>query len=165
MTPLRDDSAGSDSAEIQIASNDSRRRALSRRALLRLDLAIVRRAIDGHGIDRATIAQSRFSQNRRQVGDKRGLQNTVSEHDVVARLRAGKRVAIDDQSLRLGALRFRCGNDQALDRIGNVVRLIEHVGWIKAPRPSDTGIDQLVEHEEQAERVDRAGVEVIVAIF
>ena len=69
------------------------------------------------------------------------------------------------KSLRIGALRFRCGNDQALDWIGDVVRLIEHVGWIKARRPSDAGVDQFVENEEQAERVDRAGVEVIVAIF
>src|SRR3984885_8060711 len=156
---------GGDYAEIPIALDNPRRRAPARRALLRLDLAIVRRAIDGDRIDCAAVAQTRFGQNRRHIPDKSGLQNPVSEHDVVVRLRAGKRVPIDEKRLRIGALRFQSRNNQALDRIGHVMRLIEHVGRIEPRRAADAGVNELVENEEQAEGVDRAGVEIVVAIF
>ena len=45
------------------------------------------------------------------------------------------------------------------------MRLVEHIGGIKARRAPRARIDQFVEDEEQAERIDRSGVEVVVAIF
>ena len=87
------------------------------------------------------------------------------EHDVVRALRAGERFAVDDKRLRIGALRLHRRRHQALDRIGDVVRLVEHVGGIKARRAARARVDQFVEDEEQAERVDRSGVEIVVAIF
>ncbi len=45
------------------------------------------------------------------------------------------------------------------------MRLVEHVGGREARRSAGIGIDQLVEHQEQLERVDGAAVEIVVAIF
>ena len=43
--------------------------------------------------------------------------------------------------------------------------LVEHVRRVEVLGAAQLGIDQLVEDQEQPERIDRAGVEVVVAIF
>ena len=45
------------------------------------------------------------------------------------------------------------------------MRLVEHVGRVEARRAARGGVDQFVEDQEQAERLDRAGVEIVVAVF
>ena len=45
------------------------------------------------------------------------------------------------------------------------MRLIDHVGRSEAGRLSHLGVDELVENEEQAEGIDGAGIEIVVAIF
>jgi hypothetical protein len=45
------------------------------------------------------------------------------------------------------------------------VRLIEHVGRVEARRAVELGVDQLVEDQEQLEGLDRARVEVVVAVL
>ena len=72
---------------------------------------------------------------------------------VVGRLRRGQRRAVDDQRLGIGALQFDRRLHQALDRIGDVVRLVEHVGRGEALGPAQLGVDQFVEDQEQPERV------------
>ena len=89
----------------------------------------------------------------------------MSEHDVVVACAPASAVAVDDQRLRVGALRFHRRGHQALDRIGDIVRLIEHVGGVEARRAAHGGVDELIEHAEQPKRVDGAGVEIIVAVF
>ena len=54
---------------------------------------------------------------------------------------------------------------QALDRVGDVVRLVEHVRRVEVLGAAVLGIDQLVEDQEQPEGVDRAGIEVVVAVL
>ncbi len=69
------------------------------------------------------------------------------------------------QRLRIGAADFVGAVDQAFDRVGDVVRLVDHVRRIEVVDAALFGIDQLVEDQEQAVGLDRAGVEVVVAIL
>ena len=43
--------------------------------------------------------------------------------------------------------------------------LIEHVGRREAGRAAQLGVHQLVEHQENLERIDRAGIQIVVAVF
>ena len=45
------------------------------------------------------------------------------------------------------------------------MRLIQHVSGLEPRRLAMCGIDQLVQDQEELERVDRAGVEIVVAVF
>ena len=45
------------------------------------------------------------------------------------------------------------------------MRLIEHVGGIEARRAARARVDEFVEHAEETERVDRASVQIVVAVF
>ena len=54
---------------------------------------------------------------------------------VIGLLRRRQRGAVDDQRLGIGALQFDRRLHQALDRIGDIVRLVEHVGRSKALAP------------------------------
>ena len=113
----------------------------------------------------AAAAPPRFGQNRRYVARKSRLENAQSRHDVVASCAACNARAIDEQRLRIGALQLDRRQDQALDRVGHVVRLVEHVGGIERPAPALGRVDQLVEDPEKPERIDRAGIQIVVAVF
>ena len=73
--------------------------------------------------------------------------------------------ALDDQRLRIGALQFDGAGHEALDRVGDIVRLVEHVRRLEVRRLRELGFHQFVEHQEQPERLDRAGVEIVVAVL
>ncbi len=76
-----------------------------------------------------------------------------------------QRLAIDQQRLGVGAGDGLGGGEHALDRIGHIVRLIDHVGGIKTVARVALGLDQFVEHQEQLVRIDRSGIEIVVAVF
>ena len=76
-----------------------------------------------------------------------------------------QRLAVDDQRLRIRALQLDGARHEAFDRIGDVVRLVEHVGRPEVRRLGELGFHELVEHEEQAERLDGARVEIVVAVL
>ncbi len=80
-------------------------------------------------------------------------------------LRLSERGAVDDERLRVGPRHLHRRLHEALDRVGDVVRLIEHIGGIESGRPARPRVDELVENEKQTERVDGAGIEVVVAVF
>ena len=77
--------------------------------------------------------------------------------------RLGQRRAIDEVRLHVGAHHFHRAGHQRLERIGDVVRLVEHVGRREARDALELGVDQLVEDQEQLERLDRSAVEIVVA--
>src|ERR1035437_1548967 len=54
---------------------------------------------------------------------------------------------------------------ERLDRIGNVVRLVEHIRRIKSRRIAQFGVDQFVKDKEQLKWFYRTGVKIIIAIF
>ena len=81
---------------------------------------------------------------------------------VVGVLGFGKRFAVDQTGLNIGAGDFHGGGHQAFDRIGHIVALVDHIGEAQV---FGLGIDQFVEHQEQAERVDGACVKVVVAVL
>jgi len=80
---------------------------------------------------------------------------------IVCLLRGLERLAVHQQSLRIGALHIGGGEHQRLDGVGDIVRLVEHVGGREISIAA-FGIHQFVEDEEQAERIDGAGVEIVV---
>ena len=49
--------------------------------------------------------------------------------------------------------------------IGDIVRLVDHVGGIERCAPFLLGDDELVEYQEQLVRIDGARIQIIVAIF
>ena len=75
----------------------------------------------------------------------------------------GQRGAVHQAGLDIGALDLHRRDDQAFDRVGDVVALVDHVREVKARRLLQ--FDQLVEHQEQPERLDRAGIQIVVAVF
>jgi hypothetical protein len=53
-----------------------------------------------------------------------------------------------------------------MDSIGSViVRLVDHVAGVEAVSRVQFSLDQFVEHQEQLVRVDRPGIEIVVAIL
>ena len=77
----------------------------------------------------------------------------------------GERRPIDEESLGVGALSLHRRGHQAFDRIGHVMRLIEHVGRIETRRAAVARVDQLIEDKEQTKWIDRPRVEIVVAVL
>src|SRR5208282_2275731 len=67
--------------------------------------------------------------------------------------------------LRVGSLKCDGALEETLDWIGYDVTLIEHVGRREARSATQLGVHELIENQENLERVDRAGVQIVVAIF
>ncbi len=63
----------------------------------------------------------------------------------------------------IGALHLHRGHHQAFDRVGDVMRLVQHMGGVEAG--GILVLHQLVEHEEQTVGVDGPGIQIVVAIF
>ena len=99
------------------------------------------------------------------VGAERLLQRLARHQRVVLLLVVGERDAIDEMRLHVGALDLHRRDHQALDRIGDVVRLVDHVGRIEVRRVRKLRVHQLVEDEEELVGIDGAGIEVVVAVF
>ena len=83
-------------------------------------------------------APSRHPQDGLHVGLKRAAQEVVGHERVVRVLVALQHVAIDEQRLRVGALELGGAGHQALDGIGDVVRLVEHVGRARTRAPCES---------------------------
>ncbi len=84
---------------------------------------------------------------------------------IVGALIVGQNVPVDHQRFderRTDGLRR---GQQALHRIGNVVRLVDHVGGIEWRAPILLGDDQFIEYQKQLVRIDRARIQIIVAVF
>ena len=61
--------------------------------------------------------------------------SVCGRHQRVVRLLVPvERGAVDEQRLRVGALHLHGADHQALDRVGDVVRLVDHVGGVEARR-------------------------------
>src|SRR5580658_2687009 len=75
------------------------------------------------------------------------------------------RFAISYQCLRVSALQCHRAFEQTLDRVGDIVTLIQHVDWREAGSAAQLSIHQLVEYQENLERIDGAGIQIVVAIF
>ena len=76
-----------------------------------------------------------------------------------------QRLSFDDQRLGVRALQFDRAGHEAFHRVGDIVRLIEHVCRPEVGRIRELGLDQFVEDQEQPEGLDRAGVEIVVAVL
>ena len=72
---------------------------------------------------------------------------------------------IHQQRLRVGALQLDGAVHQTFDRIGDIVRLIEHVRRPQRADAAPLGIHQLVEDQKQPVRIDRACIQIVIAVF
>ena len=94
-------------------------------------LTISAGTVDGDRIDRAAGAVSRHRENGSDIGIERVLQGLQRHHGIVRRLMRGERLAIDQVRLHVRTNKLDGARHQRLDRIGHVVRLVEHVGGIE----------------------------------
>jgi hypothetical protein len=62
---------------------------------------------------------------------------------VVALLMVGKLRPIDQRRLRVGALQLDGAVDETFDRIGDIVRLIEHVRRLQRADAAPSGVNQV----------------------
>src|SRR5262245_35437323 len=89
----------------------------------------------------------------------------MTHHDIAARLCCGQLLPIHQESLYISSLNFDRRTYEAFDRVGDIVRLINQIGWGEARCFASLGGNKLVEYEKEPERIDGTGVEIIVAIF
>ena len=94
--------------------------------------AVAARPIHRNRIDRAARAHPRRRQDRRHIGRERLLQRLQRHQRIVGFLVRRERLAIDEVRLHVGARQLDAARDERLDRIGHVVRLVEHVGGRKS---------------------------------
>jgi hypothetical protein len=78
---------------------------------------------------------------------------------------AAKSRAVDEQRAGERADDSLGARQHALEWVGDVVRLVDHIGRLEIGALLFLGFHQFVENKEQLVRVDGAGVEVVVAIF
>ncbi len=83
----------------------------------------------------------------------------AAEH-VAARARGAQRRAIDDQGPRVGLLDVDDAHHHRLDFRLDVVGLVDRQAW-----QWSSAADELAEHQEQLERVDRADDQIVVRVL
>ena len=127
--------------------------------------AVAALAVGSHRVDGRAFLQAGLREDGGHVGGEAALQRLRRHEHVIVEPGLVQRLAIDDQRLRVGTLQLDGAGHQALDRVGHVVRLVEHVRRAEIRGPGELGLHQLVEHQEQPERLDRAGVQIVVAVF
>src|SRR5215207_8601762 len=149
-----------------LSSNNPRRgRALLRGALVGLALAVAAGAVGGDGVDGSALALAGDGEDGRDVRRERLLERGERRQRGAVRLRLRERVAVYEVRLDVGARQLHGARHQGLDRVGHVVRLVEHVGRRELLDLRQLGVHQLVEDEEELEGLDRARVEVVVAVL
>ena len=89
---------------------------------------------------------------------------------IICVLRRSQGCTIHQQRLRISALHLNGGLHEALNRVGNIVALVEHIGGREALARAGgleclRRVNQFVKYQKQPERLDRPGVEIIVTIF
>jgi len=113
----------------------------------------------------ATGGGTDAGKQRRDIGAIGLAQRLEGAHGIVGLLRGVQGLAVHQQRLGEGRGDGLGRGQQALDRVRHVVRLVDHVGRGKALRLAHLRIHEFIEHQEQPERVDRARIEVVVAVF
>jgi hypothetical protein len=146
-------------------SDDAATSSDTDRTLLGDLLAVAALAIGGDRIDRASRAAARLGQNWFHIGTIGPLQRIRGHQRIVPVLISAERLAVDQQCLCVGPANFIGARDQALDWIGDIVRLVDHVGGMEIFHAAIFRIDQFVEHKEQPVGVDRAGIQIVIAIL
>ena len=96
----------------------------------------------------AAALQAGHGQNRLHIGAEGALERRRRHQRVVAVLIFLERLAIDQQSLGIGALHLHRAGHDAFDRVGHIVRLVEHMRGIEARSTAAFGVHQLVKDEE-----------------
>ncbi len=127
--------------------------------------AVAAGAVGGDGVDGAALPLARDGEDGRHVGGESLLERGEREQRVAVLLRGRERLAVNEVRLDVGAREFRGARHQGLDGVCDVVRLVEHVGRVEALDTCQLRVHQLVEDEEELEGLDRAGVEVVVAVL
>lgn len=135
------------------------------RAFRRNPFAITTGPVGGNRIDRAARQLPCFSENRLDIGAIGPFQRIGGHQRIIVLLVAIQSRAIHQQRLRIGAADFVGTGNQAFDWVGHIVRLVDHMGGMEALHATMFGIYQLVEDEEQAVRLDGAGIQIVIAIF
>src|SRR5215213_245635 len=126
--------------------------------------AVPRGAEREHRIERRAAAAPRLRHQRPHVRVVRALQRALG-HDHVARLlMCYELVVIDQTRLRVRLLELIDRLEQRLDRILEIVALVDHVRRIETGKPLALGLHELVEDQEQRIGLDRSRREIVVPV-
>src|SRR5262245_19661899 len=136
-----------------------------RAALVGLLAPISARAIHADGVDRSAGPCARGRQDGPDIGRKRVFQRLQGHDWIVAVLIRPQRVAIDQMSLYIRTSQLDSARHERLDRIGHIVRLIQHVGRVEPRQVRELRVHELVENQEQLKRLDRAGIQIVIPIL
>src|SRR2546421_1131015 len=146
-------------------SHDARAEPDGGRSLSGSRCSIPTRSERRDGIDRTAGAVACKRQNRRDVGREGLLQRLQRHQRIVLLLIPCERFAVDETRLHIRPDQLDATRHQRLDRVGDVVRLIESVRGCKPWNVRKLGIDELVEDEEQLKRLDRSRVQIVIAVL
>ena len=67
--------------------------------------------------------------------------------------------------LNISSSQLDRAHHQGLDRIGDIMRLIEHVCRAEVGHPAQFGVNQFVEDQEKLERFYRARIQIVIAVL
>src|SRR6478609_5098568 len=122
--------------------------ALFARPHLRALRTVSALAIRADRIDSRALRHARLREDRRHVCREPTLERLGGHEYIVTEAVFVQRISFDDQSLGVGALQFDRAGHEAFHRVGDIVRLIEHVRWPEVGRIREFGFDQFIEDQE-----------------
>ena len=96
--------------------------------------AVAGAAEGGDGVDGGALVVPSHGEDRLDVGAEGGLERGGRHQGVVGLLVAVEGGAVDEEGLDVGALDLHGARHQALDRVGDVVALVDHVGGVEGRR-------------------------------
>ena len=105
------------------------------------------------------------SKYRRNIGREGFLQRRQRRDRVAGDLSVAELGPVNKMGL------YKCPRDldrtsnERLDRIRDIVRLVEHIRRVKTGQIAKFGVNQFVKDQEKLERFHRACIQVIVAVF
>ena len=114
----------------------------------RARLPIFARTISCERIDGCADAVAGLSEDGRHIGGERTLQRLRCHERIVGFLESRQSFSVYEQRLSPSPLQLACTGYETLDRIGDIVRLIEHVRGVEVGDVAPLRIGQLVEYEE-----------------
>lgn len=141
-------------ANLAPVSNDAAATRLAGWTLGRTLRPIASGPVRRNRIDCTTIQLPCLRKNRAHVGRKGTLQGLRCHQRIITMLVAAKHGAIHKQSLCIGADDLYGTAHQAFNWIGNVVRLVQHIGRRQGRRLALLGVDQLIKDEKQSMGID-----------
>src|SRR5581483_656180 len=103
--------------------------------------------------------------DRVHIGGEGALQSLRGHQRIVSFLIVGESLAIHQQRLGVCSCELDGADDETLNGISDVMRLVEHMSQSGICCAATLGVNQFVEDEKQLKRIDRPRIEVIITVL